>query len=143
PCSAPTNRHHGVMVFSGGSDSPITAPSAAGICSALDRRADRVVRDQGSGRGGQASSASLVRALSISACCAPDGPALVLLSSDHNVPRRILRTGSLPVRRSAIQATGQPTKSTARSSRALCSASLIAETPDARENASTSCSSPP
>ena len=109
PCSAPTSRHHSMILFSSGIDSPIAVPIAAGISSACDRTAARVVCDHGFGSGPPTSSASLVRALSMSACWAPDGPAAMLLSSAHSLPSRIRRTGSRPVSRSTNQAIGQPT----------------------------------
>ncbi len=68
PCAAPISRHHGSILSSVGSDSPMAAPSAAGISSARDRTAVRTVLDHGFGSGGPIRSASRVRALSISAC---------------------------------------------------------------------------
>ena len=103
------SRHQVAILFSSGSDSVIAVPSAAGISAALDRTADRVVCDQGFGSGAPTSSASLVRAWSISACCASEGPEAMLLTSAHSLPSRTLRTGSRPVSRSASQAMGQPT----------------------------------
>ena len=109
PCHAPTSRHQPATSFSTGSDSPIAVPSAPGISLAVERVAARTVRDQGLGSGGPTWSATAVRALSISACCAPDGPAVTLRSSSQSLPSRTLRAGSWPVTRSASQPIGQPT----------------------------------
>ena len=84
-------------------------PSAEGMASTWDRAALRAVAGQGAGRPGAISSESAVIALSISALCAPAGPADMLRSSSHRVPSRILRTGSRRSSRSASQETGQPT----------------------------------
>ena len=76
---------------------------------ALDRIAVLMVFDQGLGRPGLTWSASSVSALSMSACCAPDGPAETPRSSAQSLPSLILRTGSRLVRRSTSQLIGQPT----------------------------------
>src|ERR1039457_731438 len=89
----------------------MAVPRAAGISSAIDRTAVRTVLDHGFGSGGPTSSASLVSALSISACWAPDGPAVTVRTSSQSLPSRAFRTGSRPVRRTASHATGQPTES--------------------------------
>jgi hypothetical protein len=59
------------------------------MASTWDRAALRAVAGHGAGRPGATSSESAVIALSISALCAPAGPADRLRSSSHSVPSRI------------------------------------------------------